>query len=82
LDFSDNLLFDFHGFQSVVQAVEVFFKIVDFHVDTSNHDVVCVATEVLLEQTGQFRVSVRDVLLIFVQAFDAVAQREKGFVDV
>jgi hypothetical protein len=82
LDFSRDLLLNFHSFQSVIQAVEVFFKVINFLVDAGNHDVVGVTAEVLLEQAGQFWVSVRDVLLVFVQAFDAVAQREKGLIDV
>lgn len=74
LYFSTNLFLNSYGFRSIVQTIHILLKIIDSLVDTCNHNVVSESAQVLLQQSGQLRVAIRNVRIILVETFDAVSQ--------
>lgn len=78
------------GLACVVQRAEVLFKVLIRRGEASDHEGVRVATETLLEQAGQFRLTIRhDVSstllatrLTFSQRRDDLAQHVKTLVNI
>ena len=70
------LVLDFLSSISVLKCVERVFKSLGTWTNVGNHDGFAVATNGILEQSGQLAVSVRDVLGTIGQSVDAISQRQ------